>query len=76
MSYETILAPLVLHTNGNPIILSTSRPSNEPIVYKTGYVSFPEYRKTPASKADIVKKYAKRVKTCPITAGDKLLAGL
>jgi hypothetical protein len=23
MSYETILAPLVLHTNGNPVILST-----------------------------------------------------
>jgi hypothetical protein len=54
MSYETILAPPVLQTIGNPVIPWTSRPSNEPIVYKIGYVSYPEHRKTPASKVDIV----------------------
>jgi hypothetical protein len=76
MSYETMITPLLLQTIGKPVVPSSSRPSNELIVYTSGYVTFPPYQKAPNSRVNITKKFAKKIKTCLATVSNKFLAGL
>lgn len=76
MSYETMLTPRVFQTIGEPAIPLGSRISNEPIVRRSDYVTFPAYHKTPNPQAHIAKKCVKKIKTCLTSASDKLLAGL
>lgn len=76
MSYETMISPLLLQTDTKYVVPSSSRPNHEPIVYTSGYVTFPPYHKSSDSKAQTIKKCAKKVKNCLITVGDKFLTGL
>jgi len=76
VSHETMNTPIVLQSIGEPAKPSGPKPINEPIVYGSSYVTFPAYRKTTKSKANITNKCAKMGKNCLTTAGTGFLTSL
>jgi hypothetical protein len=76
MSYETMISPLLLQTDTKYVVPSGFRPNHNPAAYTSGYVTFPPFHKSSNSKAQTAKKYAKKVKNCLITVGNKFLTGL